>query len=598
MLPSKIMSTVLGIFCLVASVSGQWIGRPEPKWEKTFQAWVADPHKKIFPNSFGRDLTKRQIEVQVCRNEWVIIQLGVRSPNAVQALSVRTGDLTSSGGGKIASQQMRVRYPGLIPVDENGQYTPDPLWEVPSVSLRPYQSQGVWIDWKVPESAEPGEYNGTLELKRDGTSPDIFHIRLDVLPVTLPQPSGYHCYLNILVDPSSVARVNRLPLWGEAHWKQLENYVQELAAHGQKTITAFIVDDPWEGDTGFAVRNLIEWKCAGEWKPGGQKHLTLDFASFDRWVSLCLRAGIADHIECWSPLVQPGSDHSVVIYTDTLSGQRRTLRLPAGSDDYKAAWGEFARPFQEHLREKGWLDKAYLAFDEIATAELDRVVPFFHQVAPDLKLMVSGGDEKGHYSAESRELAFHYGYYSPGSGIELPDIPARRKAGKRTLMYTAVTPIYPNTFIFSQPLESRYLGWIIWKWDFDGYIRWAWNFWWPEEFWDQPLYKWHSGDMWFVYPGREGPVDGIQWEMLRKGIEDYECLWLVRQGLEKARARGQYGDLVNRGQEALTRAVDLATQQFDRTKIPRDPIPARMDEARQLINDLLKELAHADLLPQ
>jgi hypothetical protein len=44
--------------------------------------------------------------------------------------------------------------------------------------------------------------------------------------------------------------------------------------------------------------------------------------------------------------------------------------------------------------------------------------------------------------------------------------------------------------------------------------------------------------------------------------------------------------------------VDLATQQFDRTKIPRDPIPARMDEARQLINDLLKELAHADLLPQ
>jgi hypothetical protein len=387
-------------------------------------------------------------------------------------------------------------------------------------------------------------------------------------------------------------------LWGEAHWRQLENYVQDLAAHGQKTITAFIVDDPWEGDTGFAVWNLIEWKCAGEWKPGGEHPLTLNFNPFDRWVSLCLQAGIADHIECWSPLVQPGSDHSVVIYTDTLSGQRRTLRLPAGSDEYKAVWGEFAHAFQEHLHEKRWLDKTYLAFDEIATTVLDLVVPFFHQVAPDLKLMVSGGDEKGRYSAESRELAFHYGYYSPGSGIEMPDIPARRKAGKRTLMYTAVTPIYPNTFIFSQPLESRYLGWIIWKWNFDGYIRWAWNFWWPEEFWEQPLYKWHSGDMWFVYPGREGPVDGIQWEMLRKGIEDYECLWLARQGLENARASRQHGDLLNRGQETLARAVDLATQQFDRTKIPRDPIPARMDDARQLVNDLLNELARANLLPQ
>ncbi len=595
---AKIISTLLSIFSLVASSSGQWIGRPEPEWEKKFQVWLADPHKKIFPNSFGRDLTKRQIEVQACRNEWVIIQLGVRSPDAVQTLFVRTGGLTSTGGGTIAPKLMRVRYPGLIPVDEDGQYTPDPLWEVPSVSLRPYQSQGIWIDWKVPANAEPGEYNGTLELTHDGAKPDIFIVKLDVLPASLPEPSGYHCYLNILVDPSSVARVNHLPLWGEAHWQQLENYVRDLAAHGQKTITAFIVDDPWEGDTGFAVRNLIEWKYAGEWKPGGQGHLTLDFAPFDRWVSLCLRTGISDHIECWSPLVQPGSDHSVIIYTDTQNGQRRSLRLPAGSDEYKAVWGEFARPFQEHLREKGWLGKAYLAFDEIATTVLDGVVPFFHQVAPDLKLMISGGDEKGHYVAETRELSVHYGYYSPGSGIELPDIPARRKAGKRTLMYTAVTPIYPNTFIFSQPLESRYLGWIIWKWDFDGYIRWAWNFWWPEKFWDQPLYKWHSGDMWFVYPGREGPVDSIQWEMLRKGIEDYECLWLAQQGLEMARGHGEHGNLANRGQKELERAVDLATQQFDRTKIPRDTIPAQMDEARQIVNNLLKELALAGLLPK
>jgi len=594
----KIVLILLTAFGLAAFAYGQWIGRPEPDWEKGFQAWLADPHTKIFPSSFGRDLTRRQIEVQACRNEWVIVQLGVRSPLPVEVLSLRVGDLTSTVNGKIMSRLVRVRYPGLMPVDESGQYTPDPLWEVPSVSLRPYQSQGIWVDWKVPANAEAGEYTGTLELKRDGASPDNFRIKMKVLPVTLPEPSGYHCFLNILVDPSSVARVRRLPLWGEAHWQQLEKYVQDLADHGQKTITAFIVDDPWEGDTGFAVRNLIEWKCRGEWQPGGQKHLALDTAAFDRWVSLCLRTGITDHIECWSPLVQPGSDHSVVIYTDTESGQRRTLHLPAGSDEYKAVWGEFARAFQEHLRQKGWLGKTYLAFDEIATAVLDRVIPFFHQVAPDLKLMVSGGDEKGRYSAESRELAFHYGYYSPGSGIEMPDIPARRKAGKRTLMYTAVTPIYPNTFIFSQPLESRYLGWVIWKWDFDGYIRWAWNFWWPENFWDQPLYKWHSGDMWFVYPGREGPVDGIQWEMLRKGIEDYECLWLVRQGLEQARGRGGFGDLVERGQKDLTHAVDLATQQFDRTKIPHDPIPARMDEARRIVNKLLEELAGAKLLPQ
>jgi hypothetical protein len=586
--------TILGIFAVMFVVNaahGQWIGRPEPQWEKRFQAWVSDPHIKVYPGSFGRDLARRDIDVQACRNEWVIVQLGVRSPVSLKSVSVKTTDLASSGGGRIGADRVRVRYPGLIPVDENGQYTPDPLWDAPSVSVKPNMSQGIWIDLKVPAASSPGVYTGKLELHRDSAPPEVFQLRLEVLPAALPEPVGYHCYLNILMDPASVARVKNLPLWGEEHWKQLENYVRDLAAHGQKTITAFIVDDPWEGDTGFAVRNMIEWKCDGEWTPGGQSKMALDFTPFDRWITLCLKNGISDHIECWSPLVQPGSDHSVVIYTDTRTGQRRKLNMPAGSEEYKQVWGQFARTFQEHLREKGWLDKAYIAFDEISTEVLDRVIPFFHQIAPDLKMMVSGGDQKGRYSAESRELAVHYGYYSPTSGIEMPDIAARRKAGKRTLMYTAVTPLYPNTFIFSNPHESRFMGWVIWKFGFDGYIRWAWNFWWPENFWDQPLYKWHSGDMWFVYPGPQGPVDGMQWEMLRKGIEDYECLWLVKQGLEAARSSGRLTEFVAKSEKDLAHAVDLATQQFDRTNIPRDPIPVRMDEARKIVNGILKQLA-------
>ena len=598
---TKSKALLLLLFCLLLSASpmaGQWIGRPAPEWDAKFQAWVGSPHLKVFPNSFGRDLTKRTVELQACRNEWVIVQLGVRSPEPVRAISVRAGDLISPAGNRIPASAIRVRFPGLIPVDESGQYTPDPLWEVTSVSLQPFQSQGIWIDFQVPADAAAGKYEGGLDLMREGGTAATFRVVLDVLPVQLPKPSAFHCYLNILIDPSSVARVKQLPLWGEEHWRQLERYVEDLAAHGQKTITAFVVDDPWAGDTGFAVRSLVEWKSAGEWKPGAGARMTFDFAPFDRWIELLLRYGIDDHIECWSPLVQPGSDHSVIIYTDTQSGQRRSLKLPAGSEEYKDVWGGFARALQEHLRAKGWLDRTYLAFDEIDTAVLDRVVPFFHAVAPEVKLMISGGDEKGRYQAESREMAFHYGYTTPGSGLELPDIAARRKAGKRTLLYTAVTPIYPNTFIFSQPHESRYLGWVIWKWDFDGYIRWAWNFWWPENFWDQPLYKWHSGDMWFVYPGANGPVDGIEWEMLRQGIQDYECLWMARQGLGKARARGEFAELVERGENALTRAADLATQQFDRTRIPRDPIPERIEEARAMVNGLLKELAQNKWLAQ
>ncbi|MCL4850773.1 MAG: DUF4091 domain-containing protein [Bryobacteraceae bacterium] len=582
------MIRCLFLFCLLAPcLPAQWAGRPAPQWEERFQAWVADVHKHVFPNSFGRDLEKRAIEIEACRNEHAVIQLGLRSPEAVKSVSVRAGEFT--GGGRKLGARVRVRYPGLMPVDENAQYTPDPLWEVNSVALRPYQSQGVWVDLKVPAEAHPGVYESTLQLLRDGKTVDTFRLKLDVVPATLPDPADFRFFLNILFDPSSIARFQKLPLWGEEHWRRIERYIENLAAHGQKTITAFIVDDPWEGDTGFAVRTIVGWRADGKLEPGKAMRLSFDFSNFDRFVTTCLRAGIRDHIECWSPLVQPHADHSTITYLDTAARTERKIVLPAGSPEYKEVWGQFARAFQDHLRAKGWLDKTFLAFDEISTGVLDRVIPFFHEVAPDLKLMISGGDEKGKHMAESRELAFHYGYYTQGSGAELPDIPARRKAGKRTLLYTAVTPLYPNTFLFSQPLESRYLGWVIRKWDFDGYIRWAWNFW-PATLWDQPFYKWHSGDMFFVYPGEQGPVDSIRWEMLREGIEDYECLWLARTGLDKLRGAGPEAGFVAKAERDLARAMELATLQFDRTKIPKDPVPARMEEARKLVNGILREV--------
>jgi hypothetical protein len=96
--------------------------------------------------------------------------------------------------------------------------------------------------------------------------------------------------------------------------------------------------------------------------------------------------------------------------------------------------------------------------------------------------------------------------------------------------------------------------------------------------------------MFFVYPGPQGPVDNIRWEMLRQGLQDYECLWMARRGIEDLRSSGTRPDWVQESSEALRHAVELATQQFDREKIPRDPIPARMEDARHIVNKILSDL--------
>ncbi len=552
--------------------------------DEDFQAWVADPHHRIYPGSFGRDLKERDVVIEGGLNELLIAQLAVKSSRALEGLSVTWTDLVGPGNS-IPRNSVRVRFPKLIPVDENGQWTPDALMELTSFSLKGNCAQGLWLDLRVPADVVPGDYLGTVSVMHSGESLAEFNLKLEVLDFALPPVTEDHFYFNILMDLGSISREHGLERWSEEHWSLIEKYVENWAEHSQDAVTVFIVEDPWVGDTGFPVAGVLLWKLSGKWEDLEAPRFQFDFSHFDRFVEMCLRAGIDQNIQCWSPVMMPHLDYSLITYEDTAAKQTRTLRVEAGSEDYKRVWSQFAESFERHLREKGWLDLTTIGLDEISSADLDRIVPVFQEIAPDLQLMVSGGDEQGKYAEFSPETAFHYGYIQ--SEVPLPDIEKRRREGKRTLLYTAVSPLYPNTFIFSEPLESRMLPWLIWKYDFDGYIRWAWNFW-VDGFWQQPRYKWHSGDMFFVYPGEEGPLDSIRLEMLLKGAQDYECLWMIREHLARIRGQDQLAKAAEI-EEKLVQAMELATQQMDPVR-PYRPLPSDLGEARRQLNQILIEL--------
>jgi hypothetical protein len=225
-----------------------------------------------------------------------------------------------------------------------------------------------------------------------------------------------------------------------------------------------------------------------------------------------------------------------------------------------------------------------MGLDEISTENLDIIVPIFQSIAPDLSLTLSGGDKKGKYTHLSTEMAFYYGHLE--SEIPLPDVSKRRAEGKKTLLYTAVSPLYPNTFLYSKPLEGRMLPWLVWKHGFDGYIRWAWNFW-RDDFWSQPRHKWNSGDMFLVYPGEDGPKDSIRSMMLRKGAQDYEILWMIQQLLTQLRQDGNMQEAESI-QSKLSRAIQLGTRQFDPPH-RYHTTPTDFPEARHILNEILSQ---------
>jgi len=120
------------------------------------------------------------------------------------------------------------------------------------------------------------------------------------------------------------------------------------------------------------------------------------------------------------------------------------------------------------------------------------------------------------------------------------------------------------------------LPWVAIEHDVDGYIRWAWNLW-PTDVWNQPKFIYPSGDMFFVYPGEEGPLDSTRWEMLHQGIQDVEAIRLL---LEKAKGTEMENEIGKEVEALITKA----------TRVHGCRGVSLIREQRKRINQLLSEL--------
>ena len=98
---------------------------------------------------------------------------------------------------------------------------------------------------------------------------------------------------------------------------------------------------------------------------------------------------------------------------------------------------------------------------------------------------------------------------------------------------------------------------------------------------------WPAGDTFLVYPGEDGPVSSIRWEMLKEGVEDFEVLRMASEAVERWRE-------VDPGaaQEAareLGRAVRLAARDED----GREKDTGDIDRARAIVTRVLLDALEA-----
>jgi len=363
------------------------------------------------------------------------------------------------------------------------------------------------------------------------------------------------------------------------------------------------------------VKGGKELVSGGAFEPPSPKSLKAEF-DWTAW-DKAMKRGI-DHYRFNSfrlPIQGLGGGTFHQRYEPSLIGYRED------TPEYRAAFGDYCRQIQSHLRENGWLDEAFVYwFDEPDPKDYEFVNNGFRKLksaAGDINRMLTEQVEPG--------LVGGPNIWCPvTSNYDHDKALARRKHGERFWWYVCTGPKAPycTLFIDHPATELRVWLWQTWARGIEGILVWDTNYWTssaayadpkrPQNPYEDPMgwvsgystpsgvrRPWGNGDGRFIYPppaaatGRQddtvldGPVDSIRWEMLRDGIEDYEYHAILKRmlaakgGKLSEAARARYAKLL-----AVPASVTGGMTEFTRTPAP---IEARRHEIARAIEKLSRK---------
>lgn len=466
--------------------------------------------------------TTRALTVRGVRGGHVSGQLAVAGARGVKDLRVLVTSLVAAGTGTrnvtIPPGDVRVRYPSYIP-DERGGTIADPLIEAPSVDVAVGEAQPVWFTFAVPADVEPGSYRGRIVLSADRVKPVVYDLVLNVADVTLSPPAERNFHLNLWFQPDTVADQQGLEPWSSEHFAAMQPYLRDLAQHGQRVVNTVIAEDPWRvkwPDGEWRSQTYVPYHSPVDWAYDGEEW-SFDFGTWDRLVEHQLAAGIGPYIHAYGLL---GFRNDFLIYTDTRSGTRVDREVTVGSAEWVDAWSAFLTAFETHVRDRGWLDRTHLGFDERPAGLMEQALDLAEKSAPALARNGFAGAGSAEIDPFTYDLSLNY---SDVDSWPQDLIDRRRQEGKLTTFYTWSNPAYPNTVTEAAPIGARVLPWQSAKNRLDGYLRWAYNSW-PRNPCTDPSFRYRQGDEYLVYPGENGPVSKIGWELFRDGQEDFALL--------------------------------------------------------------------------
>ena len=430
-------------------------------------------------------------------------------------------------------------------------------FDVTGKTVRP-----VWLSLDIPAGTEPGVYNGTIEVQTSNQTATL-NLKVNVQNQMMPAPHDWKHRLDLWQNPWVVAWKNNLKPWSEEHKLLLKKHLKLYADAGGKYITTYAVHSPWSDNSNMIEGGMIEWikQKNGTWK--------FDYNIFDQYVQLAMSVGIDKAITLYTP-VPWGFRFR---YIDERTGDYVYESWAPDSKEFKDRWNVFLTDLKKHLEQKGWFRITYLGINENEMEQTLAAIKVIKAHSKQWKITYAGNWHK-----ELDSLLDDYCFlYGNESDVDI--VKARSARGQTTTYYVCCNPPVPNNFVFSPPVEGRWISWYSAAHNYDGFLRWAYDAWPADPMRDARHPFWPAGDCFLVYPGGNSC---IRFEKLREGFVDFEKIRILREKASRSTDKA-VKDLMKQLDDHLK--IFLTEKDFNTEKIKKD-----VDKGRKIVDELSDKL--------
>ncbi|MFC5653267.1 DUF4091 domain-containing protein [Paenibacillus solisilvae] len=433
-------------------------------------------------------------------------------------------------------------HPGLFP---------DPLYPLAEgLHALPNQWRAIWITVALP-SLQASESAGveassrfTIDVKLSDDAGNKLGeecFTLEVLPAELPDQKlihteWFHC--------DCLATQYGVEVFSEEHWQLIERYISNAADHGVNMLLTPLFTPPLDTAVGGErpTVQLIHVEQIGE------DLYRFGFDRLERWARICGKYGVT-FLEFSHLFTQWGAHHAPKVIAMAEGSEKQIFgwETDAAGEPYRAFLDQFLPELVRFIKAHGLEKQVYFHVSD---------EPQIHQ----LEQYRQASDYLRKHLGEFRFLdaLSDYEFYEHGL-VEIP-IPANDHIDP--FIEQGVEPLWTyyccaqnrevsNRFFSMPSSRNRVLGVQLYKFGIQGFLHWGYNFWYtqgstraidPFKVTDSDR-AFASGDPFVVYPGADGPIDSIRWEVFREALQDQRAMEL----LETLAGRGKVLELLEEG---------------------------------------------------